>query len=194
VDGLTTRKAACELLSSGGIPAVVGSAGNAFNCNSITDAGAPLPSTITLAHIWVSFLEPATNKIHYFNPSYKTYTFHAGINLPAKMGLTAGAVLGGASSGMQSGTAGSSAAVGFVSNLNAESLNSTLQSYGTNLLTSIQNKYANKSVDELVGGTAPLALSYDPLGRAGNRSSSGGMGRVVCAPLDTDSWQCCARC
>lgn len=54
------------------------------------------------------------------------------------------------SSGMLSGTA---SGVGYVSNLNAESLNATLQTYGTNLLNFIEGDGATKSMEELVGAS-----------------------------------------
>lgn len=143
--GLTRKRAACELLSSGGIPARFGSASANLDCASLS-AATVLTENVTSAHIWVVATLGGT--AYRFDPAYKAHTFHAGIDLAAAMGLTSGQALNSTSAGLASGT---DSGVGYVKNLNAESLNTTLSNYGTTLLNTIQTSHAAQSIEELVG-------------------------------------------
>ena len=140
--GITNASAACQLLSSGGIPASINGSTTA-NCGY----GSATVTTITLGHIWVS--ATIGGSAYLFDPSYKPHVFLAGINLNSATGLVAGQGLTSASSGMSSGT---SSGVSYVRNLNAESLTSTLQGYGANLLTYINTNMASAAIEDVVGG------------------------------------------
>lgn len=140
--GLTSATAACQLLSSGAIPAVINGATTA-DCNY----GAAAVTSVTMSHVWVAVSISGTSYL--FDPAYKPHTFPAGINLNTATGLTAGQALSNASSGMSSGT---TSGVGYVRNLNAESLTSTLQTYATNLLTYINANAPAGAIEDIVGG------------------------------------------
>src|SRR6185312_9837210 len=64
---------ACQLLADGGIPAIVN---GASDCGSVGGA----LSSVTLAHIWVSY----NGKL--YDPAYKVHALKAGIDVPAAMG------------------------------------------------------------------------------------------------------------
>ncbi|MGQ0532182.1 MAG: hypothetical protein ACT4OF_05760, partial [Caulobacteraceae bacterium] len=140
--GVQRASAACQLLSSGGISASINGSTSA-NCSY----GSSNVSTITLSHAWVAVVIGATTYL--FDPSYKEHAFLAGFNLNTATGLSSGQALSSATSGMSTGN---TSGVTFVRNLNSESLATTLQTYGVNLLTYINANAAAGSVDHVVGG------------------------------------------
>lgn len=142
--GVTQARAACELLSSGGIPAQVNGSGNVA-CSTI---GTGAVTGITVAHVWVSVTIGGT--VYEFDPAYKAHTVHSSIDLRAATGLTANAAFDSTSSGL---TSGAPTGVGFVRNLNAESLNLMLQARGADLLTYIQTNHPSDSVEKIVGAS-----------------------------------------
>lgn len=84
--GITSATAACQLLSSGGIPAVI-------NGTTLADCsyGAATVTTIQMSHAWV---QTAINGVAYvFDPSFKPHTFKPGLDLATATGMTAGAVM-----------------------------------------------------------------------------------------------------
>ncbi|MDO8297684.1 MAG: RHS repeat-associated core domain-containing protein [Caulobacter sp.] len=147
--GITDAKAACQLLSSGGIPAVINGS------TSATCAYTGTVSTIQLAHIWVSATIGGAGYV--FDPAYKGHAFKAAVDLAAASGLTSGAPLTAATGGMESGTAST---VGYVRNLNTESLESTLTTTAANLQTYIETNAPTGEIEDIVGGQK--VARYDP--------------------------------
>ena len=145
--GITNATAACQLLSSGGIPAQVNGSTSA-TCSY----GSAAVTSVVLGHVWVRVNISGTNYV--FDPAYKPHTFKAGVNLATAAGLTAGEPLTQASTGMTSGTAST---VPYVRSLNAGLLNTKLQTYGTNLLTYIQTNYPAGEIEDIVGGSEIVA-------------------------------------
>ncbi len=141
--GITDATAACQLLSSGGIPAIINNTTTA-NCAY----GVATVSTVELSHVWVSVTIGATDYL--FDPSYKPHTFLAGMNLSTATGMTSGQALTSATGGMTSGT---TSTVPYVRSLNSSALSTTLTGYGTNLLSYIQTNNPAAALDEVVGGT-----------------------------------------
>lgn len=147
--GISDAKAACQLLSSGGIPAVI---------NGSTSAGCDYSgsvSTIQLGHIWVSVVIGGTTYV--FDPAYKGHVFKAGVNLAAAAGLTSGQPLAEASSGMETGT---DSTVGYVRNLNTEALETKLSSMASNLQTYIETNAPAGQIEDLISGQD--IARYDP--------------------------------
>lgn len=142
--GLTNASAACQLLSSGAIPAIINGTTTA-NCNY----GAASVSTVTLSHLWVAVVISGTTYV--FDPAYKPHDFVAGVNLNTATGLVAGQALSEASDGISSGSV-AGGAVPYVRNLNAEDLNTTLQTYASNLQIYINTNVAAGEVEDVVGG------------------------------------------
>jgi len=140
--GITNASAACQLLSSGAIPAVI-------NNNTAPPANCAFSgtvSTITLGHIWVAVTIGVGT--YYFDPSYKPHVFMAGItNLNALIGLDAGEPLGTAAAA-ESGTSGAP----WIRNLNMGALSTTLTGYGTGLLNYINTTMPSATVDDIIGG------------------------------------------
>lgn len=118
-------------------------------------AAPPAPgvfTSITLGHIWVAVVIGGTTYL--FDPSYKTHAFLPGVsNLSTQIGLDPGEALANATTGggYMSGT-DAGAGVPFVRSLNAESLNATLQSYGSSLLSYVEDNAPSARVEDLVGG------------------------------------------
>jgi RHS repeat-associated protein len=85
-----------------------------------------------------------------FDPSNKPYTWKSGINLATATGLTTGTPLAQAIVGMDSGTDSGAA---YVYNLNTESLNSTLQTYSSSLLSYFSSHGLDGAqIEDIVGG------------------------------------------
>jgi RHS repeat-associated protein len=146
--GISSATAACQLLASGGIPGAINGSTTA-DCNY----GEAAVSSVQLSHIWVSVALPGGTFV--FDPSYKPHDLKAGINLASVAAMTSGTALAQASEGMQSGAA---AGAGYVANLNATSLNATLQSYGNNLLSYIQANFPAGEIEDVVGGSKITAF------------------------------------
>ncbi len=139
--GITDAKAACQLLSAGGIPATI---------NGSTDANCTLTGSVNtalLSHIWVDVQIGAT--WYAFDPSYKPHDWQAGLNLATEMGFSSGSAYTAATTAMQSGT---QSGVPYIRDLNDGSLAATLQNWSTTLLTSLKNSHFTKPLEEVVGG------------------------------------------
>lgn len=139
--GLTNAKAACQLLSAGGIPATI----NGSTSATCTISGNV--STALFSHAWVDAQIGGT--WYAFDPSYKPHAWHAGIDLGTNMGFSTGSAYTAASTAMESGSA---SGVPYIRNLHAENLASTLQGWSTTLLTSLQTSHFTKSLEEVIGG------------------------------------------
>jgi RHS repeat-associated protein len=145
--GISDALAACQLLSSGGIPAQINGNAASTACSSFT-AGTAITS-VRMAHIWVQATIGSTAYV--FDPSYKTYTWKPGIDLQTATGLSPGDPLGAAIGGMSHCTVGSGPAC--VNTLNAGSLNTKLQTYTTSYLNYLQtNHLQGAQMEDIVGG------------------------------------------
>jgi RHS repeat-associated protein len=156
--GITNAAAACQLLSSGGVPGSVNGSTNVTDCTTIAGS----VTTVVMAHAWVSVKIPDNGSSTYlFDPSYKPHTFKTGINLATAASLTSGQAMTQVATGMTSGTAST---VPYVVNLGSEALNTTLQGYATNLLTQINTNYQSAEIEDLVGGAAITPFVAPPGG------------------------------
>jgi RHS repeat-associated protein len=148
--GLTSAEAACRLLSSGGIPAAINGS-TVANCAY----GAATITSVTMSHVWVQVRIGATDYV--FDPSYKTHTVKASLNLATLTGLTSGQVITASATGMTSGT---QSTVPWVRSLNATGIGSQVTTYGTNLLTYVRNNLPASEIEDVIGGAAitPAAI------------------------------------
>lgn len=158
--------AACQMLSSGGIP---GAVNNSTVSNCAYGAGTPI-ANVTLAHVWVkvAIAGSSCGVNCLYDPSYKPYNWIAGIDLAAAAEFTSGAAFGAATGSIDSGTA---SGLTYVHNFGGGALNGLLQTYATNLLTYLRtHNMSGAQLEDVVGGgviapagTAPLrqtALPY----------------------------------
>ena len=141
--GVKKAAAACQLLSSGGIPAAINGATTA-NCSY----GSADVSNVVLSHIWASVVIGGESYV--FDPAYKGSAIKNGQALEAVAGLSAGQATSAAATGMASGT---KSGVPFVRNLNAEALTAVVDGYANGLLTHIDSSLPDGSVQDLVGGS-----------------------------------------
>jgi RHS repeat-associated protein len=138
--GITSAKAACQLLSSGGIPAIINGTTTA-DCSYAGNV-----STIELAHAWVSVVIGGVSYL--YDPAYKDHTFKAGLNLATATGITSGMATGiSASSGTTSG-------VSYISSYGAGTLASNLATAATTLETAINTSAPSGGMADVVGGKA----------------------------------------
>jgi RHS repeat-associated protein len=159
--GITNATAACQLLSAGGIPGSINGSTSATCSYGATTS----INTITLSHIWLSVSIGGSNFV--FDPAYKTHTFKAGIDLVAATQLQAGQALTAATTGMDASAVPSGGVnVPYVHNLNASSLNSTIQTYGVKLLGYIRANYAAGEIEDIVGGAQIVPYTDGPLRQA----------------------------
>ncbi|MBV8977712.1 MAG: RHS repeat protein [Alphaproteobacteria bacterium] len=158
--GISDALAACEMLSSGGIPAQVNDNASSTKCTDAFTQGTAI-THVRMAHIWVQVtisgshsLGCSAQDVCVFDPSYKVYTWKSGINLATATGFAPGAALLAVTSGMQSGNRTSGGAnVPYVNTLNAGQLDSTLQTYAINLLSYIQtNHLQGAQIEDIVSG------------------------------------------
>jgi RHS repeat-associated protein len=146
---ITNAQAACQLLSGGGIPALVNGM-STTNCAG-TFSGMTVTS-VQMAHVWVkvAIAGSSCNTSCLYDPAYKPYTWVSGINLNTATGFTAGAALTAATTGMDTGTA---SGLSYVHNLNAGSLYSLIQGYATSLLSYLRsNAMSGAMMEDLIGG------------------------------------------
>jgi len=142
--GISDASAACQMLSSGGFPAQVNGTTTA-NCAYGTGTAI---SSVQMAHIWVAVTISGTQYL--FDPSYKSHTWKAGINLATAAGMTSGQPLTQATSGMDTGTL---SGVNYVHALNQVALNTQLNTYASNLLSYLQsNNLAASHLQDIVSG------------------------------------------
>lgn len=143
--GISSASAACDLLASGGIPAVI-------NGSTLADCsyGTAAISQIQLGHVWVSVTIDGEGEFVY-DPAYKPYEFKAGRNVAADGGLASGQVVASASSGMQSGV-DAGTLVPYVRQANVDGLNVQLGAYAQGLQSAIQANIPAGSAEDLVGG------------------------------------------
>ena len=153
--GITSAAAACQLLSSGGIPANINGSTNVTNCTTLSGS----VTTVILAHIWVSV--SISGGPYLFDPSYKPYDFKTGVNLNTAASFTAGAAMTQSGTGMSSGTA---SGVPFRASLGMEELYDLIEGYADNLLGHINTNFPAGEVDDLVGGRSIVRFVTPPGG------------------------------
>jgi RHS repeat-associated protein len=168
--GITNGRAACQLLSSGGIPATV----NGLTSTACTGLSSTSTiSSVTLSHIWVEVTIPGSScpgNVCQFDPSYKPYTFKTGRNLISDAGLVGGQTLNSATSGYTN-TTDAATGVTYVRLLNTTSLASRLTTYSDSLQTAINTNVPAGEPEDLVGGQK--ITRYDPpAGQPGLRQGS----------------------
>ena len=137
--GITSAMAACQLLSSGGIPAVINGATTA-DCAY----GAATVSSIQLGHVVVSAVIGGVT--YYFDPAFKAHTFSAGIDLKAAAGLTSGQML------TASAPSVSTTQNGVPLIVPGGGGTTTLNNYYNSLQTQFQSVAPNDAMIDLVGG------------------------------------------
>jgi len=139
--GIHSANSACQLLSSGGIPAKVNGT-SPSTCNYSPDG----ITAIEFSHAWVWVQINGT--IYQFDPSFKPCTWkNPAPGLPA---LTSGAALTAATSTMTSGT--KPTGVPYVQNLSAPGLAGVIQNYADSLLSFINTSLPSGELDDLIGG------------------------------------------
>lgn len=149
--GVTSAKAACQLLSSGGIPAIINGTTTA-DCSY----GAVSVSTLQLSHAWVSVVISGVSYL--YDPAYKDHTFKAGLNLATATGMASGmAVAVSASSGANLG-------VPYIQGYGAGTLASNLATSTTNLENHIAANAPSGGLADVVGGKAINVQAIPPGG------------------------------
>jgi len=139
--GITSAKAACQLLSSGGIPAVINGTTTA-DCNY----GAATVTTIQVSHAWVSVVISGVSYV--YDPAYKDHTFKAGLNLATATGMAIGATL------TPSAFVYTYATIPYVSNYNAAALKTSLDGYANALEAYVNTNAPSAGLADVVGGKA----------------------------------------
>jgi RHS repeat-associated protein len=140
--GLTNAKAACQFLSSGGIPAAV---------NGSSDATCTYSGNVTsvqLGHVWVE--ATIGGQAYLFDPSYKPHTWKTGVNLFSAMSYTAGSAFSQVTGGsFVSGTE----TVGFTSSNWIKSLGTVgVKALSQNLLTHLRTNLPLAEIEDVIGG------------------------------------------
>lgn len=151
--GITDAKAACQMLASGGIPAVINTTTQA-DCNytgSIT--------TIKVAHIWVSVTIGGT--AYLFDPAYKGHVFKTGVaNLNTTAAVTPGDTLADAAPV----GAGTESTVSYIENVNAEAIEANLTTSAGAVQTYIDTNVPAGEVEDIVGGQKITRYDAPPTG------------------------------
>lgn len=126
-----------DLLDAVGIPHTVNMTG-------------PTWDSTTLDHLWVKVDIGGTDYV--FDPSFKTYTYEAGVNLASAIGFNKAMFQSNAQSGATI-TATS------VVNMNKTNIHNDLNGYSQTLLSYIQSNMPDASLDEVIGGRKIVAVS-----------------------------------
>ncbi|TWB09206.1 RHS repeat-associated protein [Nitrospirillum amazonense] len=143
--GITNATAACQLLSSGGIPASINGGVNG-DCNY----GGASVTQVQMAHVWVA--ANVAGGVYLFDPSYKPYSWKVGIGVAAYAGLQAGQPLSVATDPGTSIELNSANGVPYVRQISAFNLGVFLNAYASNLLRAVNNYFSSYHIQDLVGG------------------------------------------
>ncbi len=146
--GVQDAKAACQMLSSGAIGAVITTAGGGASTDPTCASYSGNVTSITLNHIWVSVVIGGTTYL--FDPAYKTHAHKSAINLASTAVLTSGDALADATGTMTSGT-DSGTGLAYVKSLAAGTLATRLQGYSNNLLTYLK-AHPEAQLEDVIGG------------------------------------------
>ncbi|TWB33312.1 RHS repeat-associated protein [Nitrospirillum viridazoti] len=144
--GITNANAACQLLSSGGIPAAINGGVNA-DCNY----GGASVTSVQMAHVWVS--ANVAGGTYLFDPSYKAYSWKSGIDVAGAAAMQPGQLLsqtttGGAGTPFETGSANG---VPYVRQLYSGALSLFMKAYAQNLLNTV-NTMPGAHIQDVVGG------------------------------------------
>ncbi|UTP39762.1 hypothetical protein M9M90_00880 [Phenylobacterium sp. LH3H17] len=137
--GITSATAACQLLSSGGIAAVINGTTTA-NCAY----GAASVTTVQMSHVWTYVTIQGVG--YFFDPSYKPHTFKTGIDLAAATGLTTGQVMS------VTGYSGTQSGVSFGHTYDNATVKSTVAGYAAAIETSLAANAPAAGLSDVVGG------------------------------------------
>jgi RHS repeat-associated protein len=132
--GITDVDLATDSLANGGIPAVVSGSGTV--------------TSVTLLHVWVEATIGGTAYV--FDPARKVHTTKPGIDLAAAMSFDGNAFHTSAQVGKLTGTLG---AATWVSGINRANIDSSINSYGNNLLTHIRTYEDDSDMSDIIGGS-----------------------------------------
>ncbi len=148
--GISSPRAACQLLANGGIPAIINTATNKL-CSDAAFNGSAITS-IQMAHIWVKV---TINGIAYvFDPSFKTNSWTTGIDLGTAMGFATGTTGDPLTDVMSdSYSSGNVSGIPFVKALNTSKLNSDMNKWSSNLLGYMATHHLlGAQLQDVVGG------------------------------------------
>ncbi|HWA90100.1 MAG TPA: hypothetical protein VG889_08715, partial [Rhizomicrobium sp.] len=152
--GITNSRAACQLLSSGSIPAVINGT-TATNCASGFPLGAAVTS-VQMAHIWVKVALSGCASACVFDPAYKNHTWKTGIDLASAMGFTSGQPYAAATNTNTTGTDADTVpwVKTFDTSADSSGLNAKLQGYTSALLNAIQTQHLQGAqMEDIIGGS-----------------------------------------
>ncbi len=132
--------AANSIFANGGVPtAVVGTFPN---------------QKLEISHCWVQVVVSGSTKV--MDPSFKTYTEIAGMNLATATGYSQSTFLTQATTGATIDGSGN-----WVQNINATNINSQMQTLATNLVSYIKANNPGATTDEVTGGRQIIPI-YAP--------------------------------
>ncbi len=157
--GFSDAKAACQFLSSGGMPAAINGTSDA-SCNY---TGAI--SSVEVGHVWVE--ATIAGQTHLFDPSYKTHTLKAGLNLNTVMNFTPGAPFTEATkTAAQGGTfsQGSTAIAGGPANWVKGFSSVNLGNYAQALWDYVKLNAKDAQLDDIIGGERIDTVTVPPGG------------------------------
>lgn len=146
--GITDAEAACQILADGGIPAEI-TVGSTAHTSCSTIGASDVVTSVKMDHVWVTAASVD------YDPSYKTHTEEAGIDIADKMVSgassydqntfwTAANVTTGTQNGMTTVTGANVTTTGGIED--------KLESYATELATDIRDNQFTESLDSIVGG------------------------------------------
>jgi hypothetical protein len=150
---ITEAQAACQMLSSGGIPGVI----NGVTTSNCAYAAHTAITSISFMHAWVIASIPTSscNTTCMFDPSFKPHSWKAGIARTAT-GITAGEPYSVATTtGMGSGTF---MGLPYVNSLDQTDLYAKLATYSANYLTYLKtNNMQGAQIEDIAGGGVIIA-------------------------------------
>ena len=150
--GVSDVQAACKLLAAGGIPATFNGSGSwPSNCSTTGSF-----TSVTMLHIWSQVKIGGT--WYAYDPSIKSYTTSAGVNLTSKSGYASGEAATAAATGSSTGT---QSGLTYIKNASETALDSDLQTRGSQLLSDLKSNEASWDTDAVVGITK-ISPEYKP--------------------------------
>ena len=131
-------------------------------CNILPSAGIPFDYSVYpdgsieyvyLVHVWAKVNISGTNYV--FDPSFKSYSSTAGIDLKSAMGYDSNTFLARAS-------AGATIQQNYVKNINKSNLTADLSLYSTNLINHIRANLPSATLKEIIGGRTIIPATGVP--------------------------------
>jgi RHS repeat-associated protein len=148
---ITQNQAAAWL---GSDPASINNALNVINNGGIpwTVVGTFPNQSIQMPHVWVQCTISGT--VYIFDPSFKSYSNKAAINLGTALNYNQATLLSQAQAGATIDASGN-----WIQNVNKANIDSTLATYSTNLINWIKTNNPTAEMDDIVGGRAIVPLA-----------------------------------